>query len=299
MFKKAPPRPVRWLAAVCLGAGVAAALGTATARSDDPTPVAELPASGDVTVRGTVEEVWDRRFALHDETGSVLVELAPAWYHDFTVEEGEELIVDGEIDSRTLAAYRVHRADGDTVEIRPEDGPAPWAGRGPREGQARPGTHSPEGGDPRDERPARATEGEPPSHDLAAPGLTAETVEALIEAALDYGFVAFDEIEREGPREAEVEGWLEDGWKVEVDFDLRDFRTLSESRERSDEAPGGLSADDIRRALRIALEQGVHWVDEIELENGYVEIEGWSRDGREIEVEITIPGFRIKDIDWD
>lgn len=266
-----------------------------TAAHADRQTTDALPERGDVTVQGTVGEVWGHRFVLEDEAGSVLVEIAPRWYHDFRVETGESLRVDGRIQDDAIAAYRVHR-DGQTVEVRPEDGPPPWA-RGRRS--------SPEAEEP-ETRPRTERERETPDtasrrDSMGAPhrGLTPEQIELALELALEYGFVAFKEIEKEGRNEVEVEGWLDDEWEAEVDFDLATGRILKEERERSRPPGNALSADDLRQLLRVARDAGMVSFDEIELENGYAEVEGWDADGREMEIDIELPGFRVLEVEYD
>jgi hypothetical protein len=103
-------------------------------------PVAAQTAIGDlgarpmVEIEGSVTEVFGNKFVLRDATGSVLVTNGPSWHHQLDVAPGETLRVAGELDEDEFDAFRIYRSDGEVIEIRPVDGPPPWAG-GPNRGR--------------------------------------------------------------------------------------------------------------------------------------------------------------------
>jgi hypothetical protein len=93
-------------------------------------PIGELQnqAPG-ITISGTVTSVVGNNFVLNDETGEIIVDAGPRWWREINVVEGEQLTVTGELGrSGELDAFTVMRRDGTVIDIRPAQGPPPWAG---------------------------------------------------------------------------------------------------------------------------------------------------------------------------
>lgn len=109
---------------VLFAAAAALAAGPALAQ----TPIGELSANRLVEIEGAVTEVFGNRFVLRDDTGAVLVTSGPRWHRRLDVTPGETLRVAGEPGEDDFDAFRIFRADGEVIEIRPVDGPPPWAG---------------------------------------------------------------------------------------------------------------------------------------------------------------------------
>lgn len=81
-----------------------------------------------LTVSGTVRSVVGNEFILDDGTGQLIVDTGPRWYHSVNLTEGEQVTVTGEYDDYDFDAYRITRANGETITIREGSGPPPWAG---------------------------------------------------------------------------------------------------------------------------------------------------------------------------
>jgi Bacterial OB fold (BOF) protein len=82
------------------------------------------------TVSGEVLSVVGNDFVLSDGTGEIIVDAGPTWWHNIDVEPGEQVTVTGEVSKKSneLDAFSITRSDGSTIDIRPADGPPPWAG---------------------------------------------------------------------------------------------------------------------------------------------------------------------------
>ncbi|OIP72791.1 MAG: DNA-binding protein [Oscillatoriales cyanobacterium CG2_30_40_61] len=81
-----------------------------------------------VTISGTVQSVVGNQFTLNDDTGEVIVDAGPRWYHTINVSPGEKLTVTGEYDDDNFDAFQITRANGETIIIRNSPGRPPWAG---------------------------------------------------------------------------------------------------------------------------------------------------------------------------
>jgi Bacterial OB fold (BOF) protein len=81
------------------------------------------------TVSGEVISVVGNDFVLSDGTGEIIVDAGPTWWHNIDVEPGEQVTVTGEVSKKSneLDAFSITRGDGSTIDIRPADGPPPWA----------------------------------------------------------------------------------------------------------------------------------------------------------------------------
>lgn len=95
--------------------------------------ISELKKQSGLSVSGVVRSVVGNKFVLDDGTGQLIVEAGPRWYQPLNLTEGERITVVGEYDDEDFDAFSVTRASGEVIEIRPSDGPPPWAGgRGER-----------------------------------------------------------------------------------------------------------------------------------------------------------------------
>ncbi|GEM_PF-6234639 len=81
-----------------------------------------------------LHDLGDNEVLVEDASGRIIVEGGPTWYHRITLPADEPLLIDGEVeiedaDQPTIDIYRVVRADGSELRIRPEQGASPWSGR--------------------------------------------------------------------------------------------------------------------------------------------------------------------------
>ncbi len=106
------------------------AAGVAIARAQ--TPIGNLQRQAGTTISGTVQSVVGNEFILSDGTGEIIVDAGPRWYHSINVQPGERLTVVGEYDDDDFDAFRIIRANGETLIIREGPGRPPWAGGRPR-----------------------------------------------------------------------------------------------------------------------------------------------------------------------
>lgn len=90
--------------------------------------ISELKKQSGLSVSGVVRSVVGNKFVLDDGTGQVIVEAGPRWYQPLNLTEGERIKVVGEYDDGDFDAFSITRASGEVIEIRPSDGPPPWAG---------------------------------------------------------------------------------------------------------------------------------------------------------------------------
>jgi RNase P/RNase MRP subunit p29 len=89
--------------------------------------------SSGTTVSGEIVSVVGNDFVLDDGTGEIIVDAGPRWWREIELSPGEEVTVTGELGKGgEIDAYSITRGDGSTVEIRPPQGPPPWAGRKPK-----------------------------------------------------------------------------------------------------------------------------------------------------------------------
>jgi hypothetical protein len=94
------------------------------------TPINQLQRTNPgITVRGQVVSVVGNDFILDDGTGQIIVDAGPRWWQEISLSEGEEVSVTGEVGrSGELDAFSITRSDGTVLNIRPSQGPPPWAG---------------------------------------------------------------------------------------------------------------------------------------------------------------------------
>jgi uncharacterized protein YdeI (BOF family) len=100
------------------------------------TPIGELFSSRDREIAGEVVDVFGNKFVVSDATGRILVDAGPGWWQRIEVTRGERVRVTGELDEGEFDARTIVRGDGSVIQVRPADGPPPWAGgRHKREGE--------------------------------------------------------------------------------------------------------------------------------------------------------------------
>lgn len=108
-----------------------------------------------------------------------------------------------------------------------------------------------------------------------------------LQAAKDYGFTHVENIEYDRNGRIEIDGWGEDGWYLEVEFD--GDNVVEESRERKDREPWGLTFDQVDQVIANATEQGLHSIKEIDVErNGRIEVEGMNERDRKHEIRLQM-----------
>ncbi len=93
------------------------------------TPISNLGGVQGITIRGTIRSVVGNKFILDDGTGQVIVDAGPHWYHQLNLQQGETVTVVGKQGRHDFNAFRITRANGEVLEIRPAAGPPPWSGR--------------------------------------------------------------------------------------------------------------------------------------------------------------------------
>ncbi|MBE9053381.1 DNA-binding protein [Nostocales cyanobacterium LEGE 11386] len=97
------------------------------------TRIVDLQRPRGVTITGQVESIVGNDFILNDGSGKIIVDAGPRWWHSIDLSQGERVTIVGELGSRgdEFDAFTITRADGSVIQIRPAEGPPPWAG-GPR-----------------------------------------------------------------------------------------------------------------------------------------------------------------------
>lgn len=90
-------------------------------------PIARLHRRPGAAIAGRVVGVIDNEFILRDDTGEVVVDGGPSWWHDLELAVGERVTVVGHFDDYDFDAYRIVRHGGEDLSIRDETEPPPWA----------------------------------------------------------------------------------------------------------------------------------------------------------------------------
>ncbi|MER3495262.1 MAG: DNA-binding protein [Mastigocladus sp. ERB_26_2] len=120
----------RVLFGLTLAAISASTIGTLPALAQTQTKISDLQqrANG-ITVSGKVSQVVVNDFIIDDSTGQLIVDAGPRWWREINLKPGEQVSVTGELGrGGELDAFSITREDGSVVEIRPTQGPPPWAG---------------------------------------------------------------------------------------------------------------------------------------------------------------------------
>ncbi|WP_110666580.1 hypothetical protein [Salinicola halophilus] len=118
--------------------------------------------------------------------------------------------------------------------------------------------------------------------------LSAQDLASLLSQSSEYGFTRYEKLEVDADDgELEVEGWREDGWKLDVSMTLEDGTLMRESQRKSTLPDWSLTGDELTAALDTARSRGLEHLDELEVDSdGHVEIEGYDAAGDELNVDI-------------
>lgn len=133
-----------------------------------------------------------------------------------------------------------------------------------------------------------------------ADSLPLDRIDDVLTYSADYGFTQFEEISIDSRGRAEVEGWLDDEWYADIEFSLDNGETLQEQRERLITGAWGMSEEDIRQALDVARQEGMHEFEDIDIDkSGIIDIEGRDENGRELEISLRQGSYEVTGIDRD
>lgn len=91
-------------------------------------PIRDLQRNPGTSISGEIRSVVGNEFILDDGTGQIIVDAGPRWYHQLSLEPGEQVTVVGEYDDYDFDAFRITRSNGEVIQIREGSGPPPWAG---------------------------------------------------------------------------------------------------------------------------------------------------------------------------
>ncbi|WP_316436042.1 hypothetical protein [Leptolyngbya sp. NK1-12] len=91
-------------------------------------PIRDLQRNPGTSISGEIRSVVGNEFILDDGTGQIIVDAGPRWYHQLSLEPGEQVTVVGEYDDYDFDAFRITRSNGEVIQIREGGGPPPWAG---------------------------------------------------------------------------------------------------------------------------------------------------------------------------
>ncbi|MGP9832341.1 hypothetical protein [Marinobacter sp. NSM] len=117
----------------------------------------------------------------------------------------------------------------------------------------------------------------------------------------DYGIVEFRSIEFDDDYwgETEIEGWLEDGWYVEVEIDSNG-NIDREKRTRSERESYGLSADAVVNYLDAASREGMVWFEDFDVNSrGFIDIEGEDDRGQDLDIDFRSDSLEPIRVEWD
>ncbi len=111
----------------------------AQAQTNNRTNIRDLQQRSNGTiVSGKVTNIVGNDFIINDGTGQLIVDAGPRWWREINLQPGEQVTVRGELGRKgELDAFSITRADGSVIDIRPAEGPPPWAG-GPNRARSHP-----------------------------------------------------------------------------------------------------------------------------------------------------------------
>ena len=134
---------------------------------------------------------------------------------------------------------------------------------------------------------------------LADTPISLDELNGLLDTADEHGFSHYDEISIDDSR-LELEGWRDDGTRLEVDLEISDGSVVNE-RERDDELPDwSLTGDEVRQALEAAQQDGLATFSELDTDkDGHVDVEGEDEDGRELEIRLSSSDFSVIEVERD
>ena len=144
------------LVVVTVGCVIGLLAGTALAAVTTIGALKAAPvADQEVTLTGTITGVTEgNEYVLDDGTGTISIDCGPAWYAGIGLAMGATATVTGEVDlGRPGGTPTVPEVDVQTIgnggvitEVRPVEGPPPWAG-GPHKNGQHPGQGVPDDDD--------------------------------------------------------------------------------------------------------------------------------------------------------
>ncbi|WP_421654594.1 hypothetical protein [Leptothermofonsia sp. ETS-13] len=96
------------------------------------TRIRDLPqTTSGFSITGRVISVVGNSFVLDDGSGRIIVDAGPRWWQPIDVSVDERVSVTGKLGrSGEFDAFSITRQNGTVLNIRPAEGPPPWA-RGP------------------------------------------------------------------------------------------------------------------------------------------------------------------------
>ncbi len=92
----------------------------------------QLQSSYGITISGTITSVVGNDFIIQDNTGEIIVDAGPVWYHDLNLKPGQQVRVTGKYDGYELDAFQISFDNGEVIKIRDDRGKPPWAGKNRR-----------------------------------------------------------------------------------------------------------------------------------------------------------------------
>ncbi|MBW4644864.1 MAG: DNA-binding protein [Goleter apudmare HA4340-LM2] len=100
------------------------------AQAQNRTRISDLQQrANSITVSGKVTQIVGNDFIVDDGTGQLIVDAGPRWWREINLKSGEQVAVTGELGRNgELDAFSITRGDGSVIDIRPPQGPPPWAG---------------------------------------------------------------------------------------------------------------------------------------------------------------------------
>ena len=122
-----------------------------------------------------------------------------------------------------------------------------------------------------------------------------------VQIGSDYGITHFRSIELEDDDKdrMEIEGWVDNDWSVELDVN-GDGSIRKEERRKHSDGPWGLSSEQVLDYIDASMEAGMARIEEIKVSSaGYVEVEGYTDDGRELEVDYRSGGLEPVKVEQD
>jgi|SRR5690554_569219 len=132
---------------------------------------------------------------------------------------------------------------------------------------------------------------------LADTPISLDELNGLLDTADEYGFSHYEEISIDDSR-LELEGWRDDGTRLEVDLEVSDGSVVEE-RERDDEVPDwSLTGDEVRQALEAAQQEGLATFDDLDADkDGHVDVEGEDENGEELEIRLNSNDFSVIEVE--
>jgi uncharacterized protein YdeI (BOF family) len=116
--------------ATTICSSIIAPLPKAQAQTNNRTNIRDLQQRSNGTiVSGKVTNIVGNDFIIDDGTGQLIVDAGPRWWREINLQRSEQVTVRGELGRKgELDAFSITRADGSVIDIRPAEGPPPWAG---------------------------------------------------------------------------------------------------------------------------------------------------------------------------